>query len=183
MAKVVSTWSAAEGAGGGLVPVRVHVLLAQGESGISMARPLRNFKPARIAWALEASGVALPQGRLVVDMSPGGDPYHDMEGAHLAVAAAVMALSGRFDEGFLDKSMFTGDLLVTGEVQSSFSWRDVCAAAERVRAEPVLAASLSDLPRALGIDRAPSAREAFESSLPAARGNAGPAPSPRARGM
>ena len=180
MAKVVSTWSAAEGAGGGLVPVRVHVLLAQGEPGISTARPLRNFSAARVAWALEAVGAGL-SGRLVADMSP-GDAYHDMEGSHLAVAAAAMALCGRLDEGLLDKSMFTGDLLVNGEARQTFAWREVCAAAERVGAEPVLATSLSDLPRALGADRAPAAREAFERSLSAARGSAG-APSPRARGM
>lgn len=180
MAKVVSTWSATEGTGYGLVPVRVHVLLARGEPGISTARPLGSFSAPRVAWALEAIGAGLP-GRLVVDMSP-GDAHHDMEGAHLAVAAAAMALSGKLDEELLDKSMFTGDLLVNGEVKQPFPWRKICAAAESVGAEPVLAASLSDLPRALGADRAPAAREAFERSLSAARGTAG-APSPRAMGM
>lgn len=180
MAKVVSTWSAVEGVGYDLVPVRVHVLLAQGEPGISTARPLGNFAPPRVAWAIEASGAELP-GRLVVDISP-GDACHNMENAHLAVAAAAMALAGKFDERLLDKSIFTGDLLVNGKVKQLFMWREVCAAAERVGAEPVLASSLSDLPRALGADCTSTAQEAFERSLSEACRTPSPGSS-RAMGM
>lgn len=151
MAQIASTWSAAEGASGGLVPVRVHVLLAKGEPGVTTARLLHGFSPGRLSRALEASDVALPDGRIVVDMSPGGDRGRDMSRTHLAAAAALMALAGELDPEAVGRAMLVGDLLATGEADwGAAGWHEICRAAGTVGAEPAAARSVRDLPRALG---------------------------------
>lgn len=149
MARVASVWGAAQDLSGKVVPVRVHVLCARGEPGIRAARSLGGFLPSLVSGALAAAGFALPAGRLFVDMAAEA-ACRDPGAAHVAVAAALLALSGALDAQEASRSMFAGELLADGGVRPAFCWGSVCAAAGRVGAEPVLARSVSDLPLATG---------------------------------